>query len=64
MVVVVGRDFWRRKARTITVPETAAMAVANITVEFEFKIEVMAYFSEWKKQTRRKKGEFYEMGSR
>lgn len=24
-----GEDFWRRKARRITVPETAAMAVAK-----------------------------------
>lgn len=28
---VVGDDFWRRRARRITVPETAAMAVAKNT---------------------------------
>ncbi|KAJ0941989.1 hypothetical protein HanPSC8_Chr03g0086571 [Helianthus annuus] len=34
---VVG-GFWRRKARRMTVPETAAIAVAN-TIPFEAKIE-------------------------
>lgn len=39
---VVG-CFWKRKARRMTVPETAAMAVAK-TIPFEAKIDDMTGF--------------------
>lgn len=48
-----GNDFWRRRARRITVPETAAMAVAN-TMPWEDIIFEKERNKVWRRKQRKK----------